>query len=170
LQRARRDAIVSFMQLPKLQSIALVGAAIALAAVLGSRAGAASPDNRDVANRLAAQFVEAENSMNVDLFDTIFTADYIQHNPDVEPGLAGVKKAFADEFNQLAAGHITAHTTIEAVLVDGDHVVLRQNTTLVKGDKHYQVREIDEWRIVDGRFGEHWDSDSSPRPVPAASP
>ena len=76
-----------------------------------------------------------------------------------------MKQAFADEFKQLQAQHITAHAAIESVLVDGDLVVLRQMTTLDKGGKHYQARSIDEWRIVDGRFGEHWDSDGTPHPV-----
>jgi predicted SnoaL-like aldol condensation-catalyzing enzyme len=149
----------------RLQTLALIGAVLALASVAGGRAGAAPSDNRDVANRLVSQFVEAENTMNVALFDDIFPQNYIQHNPDVPPGLSGVKKAFQDEFAQLKAAHITAHSTVESVVVDGDLVVLRQMTTLDKGGKHYEARSIDEWRIVDGRLGEHWDSDSSPHRV-----
>jgi predicted SnoaL-like aldol condensation-catalyzing enzyme len=153
------------MQLLTLRPFALICAVLGLAAAVGGRAGAAPSDNRDLANHLVTQFVEAENTMNVALFDDIFPQNYIQHNPDVAPGLAGVKQAFADEFKQLQTAHITAHSTVESVLVDGDLVVLRQITTLDKGGKHYEARSIDEWRIVDGRLGEHWDSDGAPHPV-----
>jgi len=163
-------ATLSLMKRSSLNFFALAAAVLNLAAALGTHAGAATLDNRELANRLVAQFVEAENTMNVALFDKIFLPNYIQHNPDVAPGLAGVKQAFVDEFKQLKAAHIVAHTTVENVLVDGDIVVLRQLTTLDKGAKHYEAREIDEWRIVDGHFGEHWDSDSAPHPVASPSP
>jgi predicted SnoaL-like aldol condensation-catalyzing enzyme len=159
-----------FMQLRKLRPFVLAGAVLGLVATIGGHAGAAPADNRELANRLVAQFVQAENAMNVSLFDDIFPQNYIQHNPDVAPGLAGVKQAFEAEFKQLSTAHISAHASVEDVLVDGDRVVLRQIVTLDKGAKHYQVRSIDEWRIVDGHFGEHWDSDSSPHPVATAAP
>jgi predicted SnoaL-like aldol condensation-catalyzing enzyme len=155
------------MQLHTFRSLALTGFAFALLCHTGGRVAAAPADNRELANRLVARFVEAENTMNVALFDQIFPANYIQHNPDVPPGLSGVKKAFADEFAQMQAAHIVAHSTIESVVVDGDMVVLRQLTTIDKGPKHYVARGIDEWRIVDGRLGEHWDCDSTPRPIAA---
>jgi predicted SnoaL-like aldol condensation-catalyzing enzyme len=143
----------------------LVCSALVLSAAIGAPAGAAPSDNRDLANHLVGQFVEAENTMNVALFDDVFTANYIQHNPDVPPGLAGVKQAFQDEFKQLQTAHITVHSTVESVLVDGDLVVLRQLTTIDKAGKRYEARGFDEWRIVGGKFGEHWDGDGTPHPV-----
>ena len=53
------------------------------------------------------------------------------------------------------------------MIVDGDRVVLRQLVTFDKEGKHYQERSIDEWRIIDGQLGEHWDTDSTPRVVAA---
>ena len=146
-------------------ALALSGAAFGRAGAAFGRAGAAPTDNRDLANHLVAQFVEAENTMNVALFDDIFPQNYIQHNPDVPPGLAGVKKAFEDEFAQLKAAHISVHSTAESVLVDGDIVVLRQVTTIDKGGKLYEARGFDEWRIADGRLAEHLDGDGTPHPV-----
>jgi predicted SnoaL-like aldol condensation-catalyzing enzyme len=148
-----------------LRPLAVLCAALALGGAVGGRAGAAPADNRELANRLVTQFVEAENTMNVALFDDIFPQNYIQHNPDVAPGLAGVKKAFADEFAQLAAAHVSVHSTAESVVVDGDIVVLRQMTTIDKGGKRYEARGFDEWRIADGRLAEHWDGDGTPHPV-----
>jgi hypothetical protein len=43
---------------------------------------------------LASAFAEALNTKNVDLFDTCIAPDYINHNPAVAPGLAGVKAFF----------------------------------------------------------------------------
>jgi predicted SnoaL-like aldol condensation-catalyzing enzyme len=159
------------MQLHKRQGVVVAVLAFGIAVVaFGAHAGAAPTDNREVANRLVTQFVEAENTMNVALLDGVFPENYIQHNPDVPAGLAGVKKAFGDEFKELQAAHITAHSTVESVLVDGDLVVLRQMTTIEKNGKEYEARSIDEWRIVNGQFGEHWDNDSAPHPVPQTTP
>jgi predicted SnoaL-like aldol condensation-catalyzing enzyme len=158
------------MQRFNLRSLAFAGAVLGLIAAAAGHANAAPADNTEVANRLVAQFVEAENTMNLALFDGIFTENYIQHTPGIAPGLAGVKAVFADEFKELKSQNIVAHSTVEDVIVDGDLVVLRQHTTLQKGAKHYEMDGLDEWRIVDGRFGEHWDSDSAPRPVPSATP
>jgi predicted SnoaL-like aldol condensation-catalyzing enzyme len=155
---------------PLALALALADGVLTVVGFTAVRASAAPTDNTELANRLVAQFVAAENAMNVDAFDDIFTVNYIQHNPGVAPGLAGVKAAFADEFKELKAQNIVAHSTAESVVVDGDMVVLRQHTTLQKGNKHYEATGFDEWRIVDGRFGEHWDGDGEPHPVPSATP
>lgn len=129
-------------------------------------ANAQNVDNHALANRLVLQFVTAQNTQNVNLFDSVFTTNYIQHNPDVPPGLDGVKKAFAPEFAQIKAKHVPFKVTIEDVAVDGDRVVLRSMTTYKNSKgKWLQARSIDEWRIIDGKLGEHWDSDSEPRPA-----
>lgn len=157
------------MQTLNLRSLTIAGALLGLVALGGAHAGATPTDNTELAKRLVAQFVQAENTMNPDLLDGIFTENYIQHDADVAQGLAGVKALFIEEFKELKARNIVAHSNVEDIVVDGDRVVLRQYTTIQKGDKRYEARGLDEWRIVDGRFGEHWDSDAAPRPV-AATP
>lgn len=149
---------------------ALAIGALLLAIVPGCRASTSAKDHRELANRLVLQFVEAENAMNVSLFDEIFPENYIQHNPDVPPGRAGVKKVFGDQFKKIADAHLAPHWSAEDVIVDGDRVVLRQLVTFDKDGKHYQERSIDEWRVVDGQLGEHWDTDTAPRVVPAPAP
>lgn len=147
------------------QRLFATAALILLTSAGASPAAAAPAGDRDTANRLVTEFIQAQNTMNVALFDDIFTPGYIQHNPDVAPGLAGVKKVFADEFAQIRKARITIHAAAESVVVDGDVVVLRQVTRIEKAGKVYEERSLDEWRIVDGHFGEHWDSDSTPRRV-----
>lgn len=145
-------------------------ACAALCAVVvagGSRAAAQAVDNRQIANRLVSQFVEAQNTMNADLFDGVFATNYVQHNPHVPPGLKGVKNLFAAEFKQLKAHHIPLRVSAESVLVDGDRVVLVSITKFKQKGKWFQQRSLDEWRIADGRFAEHWDSDDAPTPSTA---
>ena len=137
-----------------------VAGTVALGAVQVTRAQAV--DNHDLANRLVLQFVTAQNTQNVNLFDGVFPQNYIQHNPDVPPGLDGVKNAFAPMFEKIKAKHVPFKVTIEDVAVDGDRVVLRSLTKYQSKGKWLQARSIDEWRIIDGKLGEHWDSDSEP--------
>ena len=154
----------------KSRALILVATALCAVVTLASRASAESADNRAVAHRLVATFVEAQNTMNVNLFDSIIASDYIQHNPQVAPGLSGVKKAFKTEFEKLKARRIPIRVIAEDVVIDGDRVVLRQLTTFKKKGKWYQDRSLDEWRVANGKFVEHWDNDDAPQPVPSLSP
>jgi predicted SnoaL-like aldol condensation-catalyzing enzyme len=147
----------------------LLACAVAAAVTVGGfqLANAQSVDNHALANQLAAKFVAAQNTQNVELLNDIFPENYIQHNPDVPPGLAGVKKLFAAQFAQIKAQHVPVTVTIESVAVDGDLVVLRSLTKYKSPSKGkwMQARSIDEWRIIGGKLGEHWDSDSAPHPA-----
>jgi predicted SnoaL-like aldol condensation-catalyzing enzyme len=133
----------------------------------GIAAEAQTVDNHQVANQLVAQFIEAQNTLNADLFDGVFTTNYIQHTPHVAPGLKGVKSLFAAEFKQLKAHNIPLHVSAESVIVDGDRVVLVSITKYKQKGKWLQQRSLDEWRIANGRFAEHWDSDDSAQPSSA---
>lgn len=118
--------------------------------------------NTESLQTLAYSFAEALNTKNVDLFDTFIAPDYIQHNPAVAQGLAGLKEFFT---GWLAAFPDT-YVTVEDSLAAGDRVVGRFTYTathtgpflgIPATGNRINMRSIDIWRVRDGKFSEHWD-------------
>jgi predicted SnoaL-like aldol condensation-catalyzing enzyme len=88
--------------------------------------------------------------------DKWLTERYIQHNPLVASGRAGVVKFFSSRPRTATCDTLGA--PIVAVLADGDlvTVVSVSNRKDSKGDA-YTTTWFDMWRIVDGKADEHWD-------------
>ena len=79
------------MQYGNLKPALLASAALCVSTFLGGlRADAQTVDNHQLANQLVGQFIAAQNTMNADLFDGVFTPNYIQHSAGVAPGLKSV--------------------------------------------------------------------------------
>ena len=111
---------------------------------------------------LALAYAEALNTKNVDLFDTFIAPDYVNHNPAVAPGLAGVK----DFFTGWLAAFPDTHVVVEDSFTTGDRVVGRYTYTathtgtflgIPATGNRISMRSIDIWRVHDGKFIEHWD-------------
>lgn len=73
---------------------------------------------------------------------------YIQHDPDVPPGLDAVLAHFQDE---IARG---AQTKVDGIVAEGNMVGLHMHRTFADGSPTTEVIEM--WRIEDGKFAEHW--------------
>ena len=88
--------------------------------------------------------------------DKWLTEGYVQHNPLVASGRAGVVKFFSSRPRAATCERLDA--PIVAVLADGDlvTVVSVSNRKDSKGDA-YTTTWFDMWRIVGGKAGEHWD-------------
>jgi predicted SnoaL-like aldol condensation-catalyzing enzyme len=107
-------------------------------------------------------FAQALNEKRVDLFDEFIHPDYNNHNPQVQPGPAGVK-AF---FRHYLEAFPDTKVVMEDVIEEGDRVSARfiYCGTFGKPFMGYQpnnasiqMRSIDIWRVKDGKFVEHWD-------------
>jgi predicted SnoaL-like aldol condensation-catalyzing enzyme len=107
-------------------------------------------------------FAQALNEKRVELFDEFVHPDYKNHNPQVQPGLAGVKAFFRHYLDSFPDTKVV----VEDVIEEGDRISgrftyrgtfrnpfmgYRPNRALV------QLRSIDIWRVKDGKFAEHWD-------------
>ena len=114
--------------------------------------------------KLGRLFAEIVSSHDVSRFDEIVAPDYVNHNQFAEPGLEGVKQAFAT----IIAGVPDIRVVAEDVFVsaDGTRVVGRYRYEgshsgnffgYPATGKAFAMRSIDIWRIADGRFVEHWD-------------
>jgi len=88
--------------------------------------------------------------------DKWLTERYLQHNPLVGSGRAGVVAFFGKRPKTATCEKLTA--PVVAVLADGDvvTVVTVSNRKDSKGAE-YTTTWFDMWRIVDGKADEHWD-------------
>ena len=99
-----------------------------------------------------------------DQADKWLTERYIQHNPLVGSGRAGVVKFFGSNPNRKReepCGNL--RLPVVAVLADGDvvTVVTAAERKDSKGQP-YTTTWFDMWRIVDGKADEHWDPQMKP--------
>jgi predicted SnoaL-like aldol condensation-catalyzing enzyme len=87
------------------------------------------------------------NDRDFSLFDKIFATDYIQHNPTVATGRAGLKEI---------APHLSAelHYTPGIIVAEGDYVMVH-GRYIGWGQK--PLVGVDIFRIADGLLREHWD-------------
>jgi len=99
--------------------------------------------------------------MRLDQADKYMTADYIQHNPNAETGMAGFKAYFQPRVpKQLPAISDTVENLV-AIQAEGDYVTLsfaREYDDPTAPGKKYTTTWFDMFRIVNGKIVEHWDS------------
>jgi predicted SnoaL-like aldol condensation-catalyzing enzyme len=107
-------------------------------------------------------FAQALNEKRVELFDEFIRPEYNNHNPQVQPGPAGVKMFFRHYLEAFP----NTRVIMEDVIEGGDRISARftYNGTFSKPFMSYrpssasiQMRSIDIWRVKDGKFVEHWD-------------
>jgi predicted SnoaL-like aldol condensation-catalyzing enzyme len=93
--------------------------------------------------------------------DKWLTERYLQHNPLVASGRAGVVKFFGSRPRSATCDQLKA--PVVAVLADGDlvTVVTVANRKDSKGEP-YTTTWFDMWRIQDGKADEHWDPMTKP--------
>ncbi|HEY5567974.1 MAG TPA: nuclear transport factor 2 family protein [Gammaproteobacteria bacterium] len=90
--------------------------------------------------------------------DQWLTERYLQHNPNVGSGRAGVV-AFFTQTRQRTSTCDELTTPVVAVLADGDvvTVVWPMRCRMPFSDETYSSTWFDMWRFVDGKADEHWD-------------
>jgi len=99
-----------------------------------------------------------------DQADKWLTERYLQHNPLVASGRAGVVKFFSNNPNRPRAASCEKLTApVVAVVADGDlvTVVTVANRKDSKGNP-YTTTWFDMWRVVNGKADEHWDPQTKP--------
>lgn len=112
--------------------------------------------------RLGHLFAEIMNSHDAARFAELVAEDYVNHNPHVGPGRAGLIEFMGHWFATVADTKVT----VEDVLVAGDSVVGRYTyrgrhtgpfMSVPATGADLTMRSIDIWRVRDGLFVEHWD-------------
>jgi predicted SnoaL-like aldol condensation-catalyzing enzyme len=137
--------------------IAMVGSASLSFAQ--SPASQAPPDLRTASDSLRANarqaMIDTFRKKDSTVVDPYFAESFIQHDPHLADGLAGMK-SFAAEVASSPAADITIYRT----LVDGDFVLLHSR---YEGVGRYAGPAIafDLFRFKDGKIAEHWGGQES---------
>src|SRR5271170_6714467 len=119
-----------------------------------------SKDKKLDRNKQAAYHIEKDllEANHWDEADKWLTPEYLQHNPNVKSGRAGVVAFFSAARKPTPVPeHLGAKVAF--VNAEGDYVTvatvaeLKDPTTKEK----YTTTWFDTWRFVDGKADEHWD-------------
>jgi steroid delta-isomerase-like uncharacterized protein len=111
---------------------------------------------------LAHLFADIMNSHDPDRFAELVSESYVNHNPNVGPGLAGLVTFMGHWFDTLSDTRVV----VEDAFAVGDRVVGRyayraRHTGPFVGvpasGADITMRSIDIWRFENDRFVEHWD-------------
>jgi predicted SnoaL-like aldol condensation-catalyzing enzyme len=100
------------------------------------------------------------NGRRLNEADKYMTADYMQHNPNADTGMAGFKAYFS----ALPGGEQPIPATLPglvAIQAEGDYVTLsfvREYDDPSAPGQKYTTTWFDMFRIVNGKIVEHWDS------------
>jgi steroid delta-isomerase-like uncharacterized protein len=109
---------------------------------------------------LAHLFADIMNSHDADRFVELVSETYVNHNPGVAPGRAGVVAFMRHWFDTLSDTRVT----VEDAFAVGDRVVGRYRARhtgpfvgVPASGAEITMRSIDIWRFENDRFVEHWD-------------
>jgi steroid delta-isomerase-like uncharacterized protein len=111
---------------------------------------------------LAHLFADIMNSHDADRFAELVSENYVNHNPGVAQGRAGLVAFMKHWFETLSDTRVA----VEDAFAVGDRVVGRftyraRHTGSFVGvpasGADIEMRSIDIWRFEDQRFVEHWD-------------
>ena len=111
---------------------------------------------------LADLFADIMNSHDAGRFAELISKNYVNHNPNVEPGLKAVVAFMGHWFETLSDTSVT----VEDAFAVGDRVVGRYTyrarhtgpfVGVPASGAELTMRSIDIWRVEDDRFVEHWD-------------
>ena len=114
---------------------------------------------------------EVWNRRDLSAIDRYLASDFIEHNKNLPPGVAG-RKQFV---TAVLAAFSDYHAEVEEVVAEGDKIVARVQWTGTQ-DGPFQGRPpthrklrfwtADFFRVADGKLAEHWDVvDSLPRAI-----
>ena len=96
-------------------------------------------------------YEEVFNNWDLSHLDDYMKDDYIQHNPGVTQGRAGLMEGFAKKFEVDP----TFHLEIKMMIEDGDMIAVYLKNVDPEGNT--KCRVVDIYRMEDGKLAEHWD-------------
>lgn len=104
--------------------------------------------NKEVIRRFYQEFF---NDHIVESADRYVRENYVQHNPGVEQGRVGLKRAFAEKFRE----HSEFCLEIQMMIAEKDMVAVYLKNVDPSGKTRCRV--VDIYRLEEGMLAEHWD-------------
>jgi predicted SnoaL-like aldol condensation-catalyzing enzyme len=105
---------------------------------------------------------EVFNQHQLEKVDQYYAADYIQHNPQAEPGREGVKAYFNILFAAFpdwrgSIDHLYAENNYVVAFITWEGTHKGEFYGIQPTGRYVQYKTADIARIKDGRIAEHWD-------------
>jgi predicted SnoaL-like aldol condensation-catalyzing enzyme len=130
---------------------------------------AKSPDKKLEANKtlvvnLWREIIEARHA---DLIDTYFSPAFIQHAPNMAPGLEGIRAMLGRGRPQPVEP--TLKRKVTAMIAEDDIVVMAAPRELADPQdpsRKYTTTAIEMYRVENGKIAEHWDAQTKPAQSP----
>jgi predicted ester cyclase len=126
-----------------------------------------SEANKELARR---HFEEIWNQQNLDVADELMAQDYVEHGVapfvQAEPGRVNGPAAMRETTEWLLAQFPDLYMTVEAIVAEGDTVVVRVlsegtnlgplNGVVPPTGKRFSARQSHWFRVEGGKLAEHW--------------
>jgi predicted SnoaL-like aldol condensation-catalyzing enzyme len=129
----------------------------ALSSITGVEAGQGAPFTEQQKADAVVRLLESFGGSDPHALDVVDQHRYVQHNPRVEDGLAGLKK-------RLATLPLGSHVKVARVLADGDFIITHSELDFSRPYVAFDMFRFDGNRIV-----EHWDNVEAKCESPNAS-
>lgn len=104
--------------------------------------------NKDIIKNFYQEFF---NDHNIKAAEKYVREDYIQHNPGVAQGRAGLMQGFLKKFETEP----TFHLEIQMIICEDNMAAVYLKNIDARGNT--KARVVDIYRIEDGMLAEHWD-------------
>jgi predicted SnoaL-like aldol condensation-catalyzing enzyme len=143
----------------RLWLVTLIGAAaLDLGSIFLAQSASAQPPNDALGSTAREAMILIFDRKGPSAIDRFFADPFIQHDPNISDGLAGLRR-YAEEIADAPAAKIKIHRT----LVDGDLVLLHSSYEGLRG-KATSLVAFDLFRFKDGKIVEHWGGQEAEAP------
>jgi len=111
----------------------------------------------DLNKKMLLDLYNAVVARDYDAARSLLHEDFVEHNPHVphDPARQNGREAFIDYFRKGGTPLDGAQVDIRRMIADDDHVMVHYK--LVNPRHPRGIAVIDVFRVVAGRFSEHWD-------------
>ncbi|MFC4113262.1 ester cyclase [Nonomuraea zeae] len=106
----------------------------------------------DANKKAVMEFYEtAFNRKDADAVTALVGDPYIQHNPQIGDGVAGLQA----RLRQLASAFPDLRVQVKRMVAEGDYVSAHVHAVRVPGQRGVAIMDV--FRLEDGKLVEHWD-------------
>lgn len=142
---------------PRRRITLIAAISLSFASICLAQSASAQPANDALGSTAREAMTSIFDKKDPSAIDRFFADSFIQHDPNISDGLAGLKR-YAAEIAVAPAAKIKIHRT----LVDGDFVLLHSSYEGLK--KVPSLVAFDLFRFKDGKIVEHWGGQEAEAP------
>ena len=143
---------------PRWLATMIVAVGLNFGSIFLAQSASAQPPNDASGSTAREAMISIFDKKDPSAIDRFFADSFIQHDPNISDGIAGLRQ-YAEEIADMPAAKIKIHRT----LVDGDLVLLHSSYEGL-GGKAASLVAFDLFRFKDGKIVEHWGGQEAETP------